>query len=405
MSKGKKPTYDAPEVIGKQTAANQDAWKANVGAAQKSSPWGQSVAKYDANGNPIGFDTSFSGPMQGAANNVMGNYYGATQFLPNSPATLAGAMSPQNVNAYWGGGWGQSNPSLPPQPPATSGPATPGPQMPVSAPGKPLPGASQPQPSWLPQSAGMGPETFKQSPPATGSTDKGMLSGSTQPQAAGLGADSYDQVDSSQPSLIGMGMAPSNQGVGQGGGAGQYLADSVWKAGMNYLQPQFDLQNKNLEVKMAEKGLPIGSEAWKDASNTLANQQNKGMTDLAMKAIGMVPDEQQRLWNNAKDEQNFAYNNAGNNLNLLGAMNNLLPQSGPVQQLQAPDVMGAYKNQYDAQMANYMAKQQGWQNALKLGVGLATAPWTGGVTAAGATMPGLSNSLLGMGLTKLFNGT
>ena len=95
----------------------------------------------------------------------------------------------------------------------------------------------------------------------------------------------------------------------------------------------------------------------------------------------------------------------GPNLNLLGAMNNLLPQSGPVQQLQAPDVMGAYKNQYDAQMANYMAKQQGWQNALKLGVGLATTPWTGGVTAAGDTKPGLSNSLLGMGLTKLFNGT
>lgn len=177
--------------------------------------------------------------------------------------------------------------------------------------------------------------------------------------------------------------------------AGMDIAGATYKQGMNYLQPEFDRQNKTQEVRMSERGLPIGSEAWKDSAAVLGDTQGRQMTDLAMRSILATPAEQQRQIQNKLLERDQGFKDTSQGISLLSAMNGLAPQNTPIAQQTAVDGMGAYGNQYKSEADAYAAKQAGIQNAIKMGVGLATMPFAGPM--------GMGSSLLGMGLSKAGN--
>lgn len=169
------------------------------------------------------------------------------------------------------------------------------------------------------------------------------------------------------------------------------LADATFTQGMTYMRPEFDRQDKSLEVRMSERGLPIGSEAWNDANAVQSDSQNRAVTDLTQRALLMTPAEEQRQIGNALTERDQGYADVNSGLGLLSGMGGLLPQAQPLNPQTPVNAMGAYDQQYQSQKAAYDAKAQGYQNALKLGVGLMTAPMTGGT------------SLAGMGMSSLFN--
>lgn len=166
------------------------------------------------------------------------------------------------------------------------------------------------------------------------------------------------------------------------------LADATFKQGMTYMQPEFDRQNKGLEVRMAERGLPVGSEGWRDANSVQQDSQNRAVTDLTQRSLLMTPAEEQRQIGNALTERNQGYADVNSGLGLLSGMGGLMPQAGAINQQTPVNAMGAYDQQYQSQKAAYDAKQQGMQNAVKMGVGLMAAPFTGGaslgLTAGGA---------------------
>jgi len=176
---------------------------------------------------------------------------------------------------------------------------------------------------------------------------------------------------------------------------GMDIAGATYKQGMNYLQPEFDRQNKAHEVRMSERGLPIGSEAWNDSTSVLGDTQGRQMTDLAMRSILATPAEQQRQIGNQLLERDQGYKDTSQGISLLSAMNGLAPTVQPVAQQTPVDAATAYGNQYKSEADAYAAKQQGIQNALKMGVGLATTPFAGPM--------GMGSSLLGMGLSKAGN--
>lgn len=171
------------------------------------------------------------------------------------------------------------------------------------------------------------------------------------------------------------------------------LADATFKQGMNYMQPEFDRQNKQLEVRMAERGLPIGSEAWKDASDITRDQQNRAVTDLTQRALLMTPAEEQRQIGNALTERNQGYADANAGVGLLGGIKGLLPNGQEIAQQTPVNAMGAMEQQYKSDQAAYQAKQQAIQQAIKMGVSLAAAPMTGGASLGtmfnGGGSPGL----------------
>ena len=176
---------------------------------------------------------------------------------------------------------------------------------------------------------------------------------------------------------------------------GMDIAGSTYKQGMNYLQPEFDRQNKTHEVRMSERGLPIGSEAWKDSTATLGDTQGRQMTDLAMRSILATPAEQQRQIGNQLLEREQGYKDTGQGISLLSAMNQLAPQNTPIAQQTPVNASDAYGKQYQSEADAYAAKQAGYQNFIKTGVGLATMPFAGPM--------GMGSSLLGMGLSNAGN--
>lgn len=54
---------------------------------------------------------------------------------------------------------------------------------------------------------------------------------------------------------------------------------------VNNLQPQFDQQRSDLETRLANQGLSVGSEAYQRAMNDLTTQQNNAYTNAANQAV------------------------------------------------------------------------------------------------------------------------
>lgn len=155
---------------------------------------------------------------------------------------------------------------------------------------------------------------------------------------------------------------------------GMPLADATFQQGMNYMRPEFDRQNKNLEVRMAERGLPVGSEAWSDANSVQQDSQNRAVTDLTQRSILMTPAEEQRQIGNAVLERNMPYQDAQTGIGLLGGLKGLLPDVQSVTPQTPVNAAGAYQQQFASDQAAYQAKQAAMQNAIKMGAGLAFSP-------------------------------
>jgi hypothetical protein len=64
------------------------------------------------------------------------------------------------------------------------------------------------------------------------------------------------------------------------------VSNQYWTAQKNLLDRTFDRQSTNLDQKLANQGLPIGSEAYSDATGDLAQQQNQAYEQASANALG-----------------------------------------------------------------------------------------------------------------------
>ncbi|TXH47561.1 MAG: hypothetical protein E6Q97_26895 [Desulfurellales bacterium] len=164
---------------------------------------------------------------------------------------------------------------------------------------------------------------------------------------------------------------------------GVQVGKALYDQGMNYMQPQFQQQRDELGVTLRNRGLPLGSEAEGRATGNLMDQQNRAMTDLAMRATLATPAEQQRQIQNALLERGQVGSDISTNLGLMAGIGGLAPQYSGTSTQPPVNATAAYNNQYQSELAAYNAKQQGINNLIKLGVGTAFAPMTGGTSLAG----------------------
>jgi len=166
---------------------------------------------------------------------------------------------------------------------------------------------------------------------------------------------------------------------------------AVRDAAMVGIGNQWRMADKANEVRMAERGIPIGSEVWRDVETQTGIDRGNQMTQLEGQVYQLGAQEEQRQRNNQMQDYMLPYEQAQRTQSLLGGYNQFLPQAPAIPMMTPVNAQGAYDQAYKAQLDAYNAEQQGWQNALKLGAGLATAPMTGGT------------SLIGMGASRLFN--
>ena len=140
--------------------------------------------------------------------------------------------------------------------------------------------------------------------------------------------DPYGQVSSvSQPiaNLIGgqEGIASGLQGfesqIGQNLNPGTVNTDfgaqtnaaqeGAFASAMGLLQPQFDLQNNALDTQLTDRGIPMGSETWNNATEGLQLPQDAAMTSAAGQAIGAGNQEQAQLFNQSLQANQLPYQN------------------------------------------------------------------------------------------------
>lgn len=172
--------------------------------------------------------------------------------------------------------------------------------------------------------------------------------------------------------------------------SGVDVSNAIYSQGMNYLKPQFEQQNKNLELQLYNRGIPIGqNDVYKDSTANLADSQSRAVTDLATRATLAAPAEQQRQIQNRLLERNQGYADMGQGIGLLASMSGLLPQASGIGNMQTVDAMGAYDKQYQSEAQAAAAKAKMYGDLAKMGVSLAMAPMTGGGSLFGSAMSGM----------------
>jgi hypothetical protein len=165
-----------------------------------------------------------------------------------------------------------------------------------------------------------------------------------------------------------------------GGKAFDYNTDTPDAAKAAYtqqaalLQPTFDKANRQFDDKMANAGIPVGSEAYNDAKRQQDQDQNFALTDAAAKAQGTGADMafQQNQANNAQALQTRQqqYNEiaaalGGSQLQPVGAYAG--GSGGGV------DASGAFNAQNNAKLAGYNAGVESDNSNMQAGAGLASA--------------------------------
>ncbi len=204
---------------------------------------------------------------------------------------------------------------------------------------------------------------------------------------------------------------------------GEQARKTAFDQAMGLLNPEFERQQKSLNQGLADRGLPLGSEAYSDATGLLAQQQNDARQRAAFEAVDVGRAEQDRQLSRALGLRESAIQdflrgrdvqrqNRGDLLTEYGSVSGIPFQNIPQPQLQnagvanqiAQNYAAAYGN-YQNQVANYNQRmgQIAQLGMMALGgLGGAGGPlggsngfFGGAVGATGPQIPGLGGRIIG----------
>lgn len=160
------------------------------------------------------------------------------------------------------------------------------------------------------------------------------------------------------------GMTPSQSDL-TGDYNNQY--NTLYKQQTAYLDPQYDNQQKQLDASLANQGLVPGSEAYNNAEEEQGRNKTFAYQQAADQAQAGAGAEQTRLANLGLQNQQQAaqlytqqYQQPLNQYNqLFSGTQASLPQFSPTtaSSMSAPNVLGAYANNYQGALNNQNAQQ------------------------------------------------
>lgn len=165
------------------------------------------------------------------------------------------------------------------------------------------------------------------------------------------------------------------------------VAQSQYEHAMRLMQPNLDREERRFETTLANRGIPIGSEAYSDARTQFDQSRDSMMEDAAFRAMQAGQSEQGRLYGleraaygDTVGDQLLERQQPMNELAaILQGSPALYPQN-PTNVAQynmaAPDVMGANQMAYNAAMNQYNQDQQTKRGML------------GGIASLGGTIMG-----------------
>lgn len=152
-------------------------------------------------------------------------------------------------------------------------------------------------------------------------------------------------------------------------GASERASQAVYQQAVNRMQPQFERARGQLEQRLADQGIPMGSDAYQEEMNRFEQQQADQLNQLSLQAVQAGSAEQDRLARLQAALRGQQYNEQAG-LNTLesqaratqfGELGSLLGFSQPFQQYNpvGVDVAGIANSGYQNQMARYGAQSAG----------------------------------------------
>ncbi len=135
------------------------------------------------------------------------------------------------------------------------------------------------------------------------------------------------------------------------------IADTLYQRKLGMVQPQLDQAQKEMNLQLEERGLPIGSEVYRDEQNRLAKTRGDTLASISQDAILGAGQEQDRQLQEALTKYALPFNtlsafNSGSPINLPQF------QSQPGYQVNAPDIGNYIQNSYQNQLNAYNQNQQ-----------------------------------------------
>lgn len=187
--------------------------------------------------------------------------------------------------------------------------------------------------------------------------------------------------------------------------SGSELEQREFDRAMELMRPELQRQERNFESTMANRGIPLGGEAYSDARNQFDQARDSMIRGAAYDAMNAGNAEQSRLYNMARTERGDDINEQlllrQQPMNELAAILQGTPAfqnpafgSTAQYQISPADYAGAIQNKYNADLNAWNANQQS-NNAL-----------LGGLSTLGSAAISLSDRLLkkNISLIGIFDG-
>lgn len=188
----------------------------------------------------------------------------------------------------------------------------------------------------------------------------GLISGLNGPAAsASSGAPIYTQTTRLAPQFESMLEKPiDTSGIaGMPGGPSttqdlQNTRDALYKEQMQFLQPEEQLQSEQLKSQLENEGAMPGSAAYNNEMDRLSREQEMTNSNARNQAITGGGAEQSRLF--AMGSQALQ-DQLGAREAPISEYNQLLSPQSAAAAASAPDIMSAFNQQYQGQLAGYNA--------------------------------------------------
>jgi len=140
------------------------------------------------------------------------------------------------------------------------------------------------------------------------------------------------------------------------------------EAGENYqdaymrrLAPQIEQGREALDVKLANQGIPVGSEAYKRAMMAQGQRENDLMLGATTQGFGVGLQANQNAYNQAMTNYNLPLNTLSALRSSSQVQNPTFVNSAQQATTGGADILGASQMGYNAQMGNFNAQQAAQQ--------------------------------------------
>lgn len=134
---------------------------------------------------------------------------------------------------------------------------------------------------------------------------------------------------------------------------GDTLARSTYEQGLHFLQPAFEDRQRRTEQRLADRGLPVGGEAFSDTMGDVYRAEDDALRQLALQSINAGRAEESRQFQLGSAERS----NALQEIAMVLGGQGFQPAPVAIPGVAQVDVTGPLNAQYAGQLAAFQADQ------------------------------------------------